>query len=363
MRYKSIYVTLSAIAAFLLLASLLWERKGIEEVIAEHELDMAEYTNYDKLYALAKNDEQISELNFLKAHDVMRPGVWLREGLIIVGELAQDQKRVTLEEIKEKLETYTDDETIKKQLNQMAGAPDWLGGGDVGRVIYYLNDAGTDAIHFSYGVISYVHQDSDGAEQVELLHKPEQYEAQAYRQRLNVPDQAITTELKDIWEQAELIVEGRYEKKLGTTHRASNYYSDEYSFVVDHVLYGGTNEEKISISILSYELIALRHDDRLYEVKRARPYFERIELGKPYMLFLTTRAGFDEYVPASLPFQISFDDNGVATLDYLRNASEDVKITPNGDKLIFIRDALGLEQTEQISGMSREQIIEQLQTR
>lgn len=161
-------------------------------------------------------------------------------------------------------------------------------------------------------------------------------------------------------EQAELIVEGRYEKKIGTTNRVFNYYTDEYTFFVDQVLYGNANDDKLYVSIPSYELIGLRHDDRFYEVKRARPYFERIELGKPYMLFLKTRADFDEYVPASLPFQISFDGNGIAALDYLRNASEDVKITPNGDKLIYITEALGIEQTEKISGMSRDQILEQV---
>lgn len=120
-------------------------------------------------------------------------------------------------------------------------------------------------------------------------------------------------------------------------------------------------DDRLLVSIPSYELIVLPHDDRSYEVKRVRPYFDRIELGKPYMLFLKTRADFDEYVPASLPFQISFDDNGIAALDYLRNASEDVKITPIGDKLIYITEALGIEQTEKISGMNREQIRDKLQ--
>lgn len=175
LRYRQFYVILFTIAAFLLLASLLWERKGIEEVIAEHELDMAEYTNYDKLYALAESEEQKSDLNDLKANDILGPGVWLREGLKIVGELPPDQQRLTLQAVRDKLEAYIDDETLMKQLNLIAGAPDWLGGGEVGRVIYHLNDEGTESIHFSYGVISYVEQDDNGTELVELLHKPKQY--------------------------------------------------------------------------------------------------------------------------------------------------------------------------------------------
>lgn len=359
--HKQFYVILFAITVFLLLASLLWERKGIEEVIAEHELDMASYSNYDNLYALASDEDQKNELNFLKANNVMGPGVWLRQGLIIVGELPQDQKRVTLQEVREKLDTFIDEKTLMKQLNQLAGAPDWLGGGEVGRVIYYLNDAGTDAIHFSYGVISYVHQDSNGAEQVELLHKPDSYESKTDVVSLLMPDYGITTDLAEMGEKAELIVEGRYENKLGSTHKGSGIYSEEYIFVVDHVLYGDIDQSRIAISIPSYRVISQRHDDRLYEVKQAGPYFDQLKFGKPYMLFLRTQDGFDDYIQASLPFQISFDEHGIATLDFLRTASEDVKITPNGDKLVFKGGALGIERTELISGMSREQIVEQLQ--
>ncbi|RJX36680.1 hypothetical protein D3P09_26845 [Paenibacillus pinisoli] len=363
LRYRQFYVILFTIAAFLLLASLLWERKGIEEVIAEHELDMAEYTNYDKLYALAESEEQKTELNFLKANDIYGSGVWLRQGLIIVGELPSDQRRVTLEEVKDKLTTYVDDVTLMKQLNQIAGAPDWLGGGEVGRVYYVLNDEGTETIHFSYGVISYVYQDSNGAEQVELLHKPDQYEPKTYEIILNTPDYGITTDLAEMAKKAELIVEGRYENKLGTTQRTSNLYSDEYIFIVDNVLYGDVNETKISISVPSYELHVRPHDDRYYEVRAAGPYFEKIEYGKSYMLFLRSQAGFDDYIQASLPFQISFDEGDIATLDFLRTDSEEVKIAPNGDKLVFKRDALGIESSDRISGMSRGQIIEKIQAR
>ncbi|RJE83044.1 hypothetical protein D3P07_25780 [Paenibacillus sp. 1011MAR3C5] len=363
MRYKQFYIILFSIAAFLLLVSLLWERKGIEEVIAEHELDMTLYSNYDNLYALAADEEQKSELNFLKANDVMGSGVWLREGLIIVGELPQDQRRLTLQAVRDKLETYTDDETLMKQLNLIAGAPDWLGAGDVGRVIYHLNDEGTDSIHFSYGVISYVHQDSNGAEQIELLNKPDSYENKTNVVNLTMPDYDITTNLAEMAKKAELIVEGQYKNKFGTTHRSGNFYSDEYTFVVDRVLFGDLDQSEISISIPSYQVYSLRQDDRLYEAKASGPYFEQIKAGKTYILFLRTQDGYDEYIQACLPFQISFDDQDMATLDFLRTISEDVKITPNGDKLIVKREALGIEHLDRISGMSREQIIEQLKTR
>ncbi|MFF2890689.1 hypothetical protein [Paenibacillus sp. NPDC057967] len=360
LRYKQFYVILFTIAALLLLASLLWERKGIEEVIAEHELDMDLYSNYDNLYALAENEEQKGDLNFLKANDILGPGVWLREGLIIVGELPQNQQRLTLQAVRDKLEAYIDDETLMKQLNLIAGAPDWLGGGDVGRVIYHLNDEGTESVHFSYGVVSYVHKDSNGIEQVELLHKPDQYEPKTYEVTLSTPDFGITKELTDMVEQAGFIVEGRYEKKLGTTQH-NELYTDEYSFIVENVLYGDLDESPISISIPSFDIQARPHDDQTYEAKGARFYFEKIELGKPYMLFLRKQSGFEEYFPSSIPFQIFFDEAGMATLDYRKSVSEDVRLTPNGDTLIFTREGLGIEHSEQISGMSREQIVEQLQ--
>lgn len=125
---------------------------------------------YDVRMGKAVNQSQKDELNKLKKKTALF-GLYKRDALIITNELPKDQKRLTLEEaeniIKERnipkdINSFND---IIKSFNDIAGAPDWVGGSGMVRYFYYLDDKHSKVIvAFEGGLFKYKEVDENGKE-------------------------------------------------------------------------------------------------------------------------------------------------------------------------------------------------------
>lgn len=137
---------------------------------------------YESSYAKA-TEAQKQELDiFLNKENVklsMKIGEWLRSVMIITGDLAKDTPRLSLSQardlyndIKWKESSLDLDEweaALAEKFNQIAGAPDFVGGSGINRYTYYLNDEGTEAVIILSGDVLYSVMDESGNEKLIFL--------------------------------------------------------------------------------------------------------------------------------------------------------------------------------------------------
>ncbi len=143
-----------------------------------------EMSFYEYCYSKASGQKQIDELDELSEDESLGWGEWRRDALIIIGELPKDIGRVTLDDAEKIVDKDMGDSENIAYFNEIAGAPDWMGGSGIGRAIYYLNDEKTEAVMCILGEVNYFVIKENG-EYVQLpignqvLPEPEQTEAKA----------------------------------------------------------------------------------------------------------------------------------------------------------------------------------------
>ena len=137
------------------------EGQKIDEV-ARTGVDEDNRTFYEWSYERA-TPEQREQLDAIIADHSLGVGEWRRDVLITLGYLSADTPRLTAQdaaELYDKVE-YKD---LENEFNRIAGAPDWVGGSGIHRVVYFLNDERTEAIYLIFGDVHYVIFNEDGTQ-------------------------------------------------------------------------------------------------------------------------------------------------------------------------------------------------------
>jgi hypothetical protein len=118
---------------------------------------------YELAYANATS-EQKEELDKIVAdQSIGLPGEWRRAVLIAIGDLPQDQPRLTAEQAGH-LYDSKDVSTLESEFNKIAGAPDFVGGSGIERSIYYLNDNRSEAIILMLNDVYHIVYKDDGTQ-------------------------------------------------------------------------------------------------------------------------------------------------------------------------------------------------------
>lgn len=124
------------------------------------------YTDlYERSYARATTDEQREQLKAIFADHSLGIGEWVRDVLIVLGDLPADTPRLTAQDAAD-LYGKVEFEDMEEGFNKIAGAPDWVGGSGIHLVIYFLNDERTEAINLSLGYVLHVVYNEDGTETI-----------------------------------------------------------------------------------------------------------------------------------------------------------------------------------------------------
>ena len=121
----------------------------------EEDKKETEISFYEYCYSKASGQKQIDELDELSEDKSLGWGEWRRDALIIIGELPKDIGRVTLNDAEKIVNKGMSDLESIAYFNEIAGAPDWMGGSGIGRAIYYLNDEKTEAVICILGEVHY----------------------------------------------------------------------------------------------------------------------------------------------------------------------------------------------------------------
>jgi hypothetical protein len=117
---------------------------------------------YELAYAKATSEQKVELDNIIADKSIELPGEWRRAVLIAIGDLPKDQPRLTAEQAGEIYDRIGGDEdTLAKEFDKIAGAPDFIGGCGIVRSIYYLNDDRSESIQVMLdNAFHYVHNDN-----------------------------------------------------------------------------------------------------------------------------------------------------------------------------------------------------------
>lgn len=117
---------------------------------------------YDMCERDAETREQKDAIASLRKDGSNGVGVWQREALTIVGRIPKDQKRLSKDEAKRIIEESAHCSDVLRAFEAVAGAPDFVGGSGIHRIIYYVDDSKRDAIYCMNGLFIYVSYDDEG---------------------------------------------------------------------------------------------------------------------------------------------------------------------------------------------------------
>jgi hypothetical protein len=137
------------------------EGQKIDEV-ARTGVDEDNRTFYEWSYERA-TPEQREQLDAIIADHSLGVGEWRRNVLITLGYLSADTPRLTAQDAAE-LYGKVEYKDLENEFNRIAGAPDWVGGSGIHRVVYFLNDERTEAIYLIFGDVHYVIFNEDGTQ-------------------------------------------------------------------------------------------------------------------------------------------------------------------------------------------------------
>ena len=125
---------------------------------------------YDRAYAQA-TEEQKQKLEELKA--VSGVGEYTRQIHVIMGTLPEGTPRITLEQAKAICAQYSDELEVKltwnvlsESFNKIVGAPDYEGGSGIHRIVYFLDEEGTEAIVLLGTSVQYVNMTTGVRERI-----------------------------------------------------------------------------------------------------------------------------------------------------------------------------------------------------
>jgi|GEM_PF-1336839 len=118
---------------------------------------------YDFCIKKAKNQTQIEELTKLKDDRTHGIGYYKRDALIIIGELPNNQKRLSLAQAENLINSKNNSREIIADFNKIAGAPDFEGGSGMTYTYYFLDDKHSEAVYvLGDSLFSYIKYDDDG---------------------------------------------------------------------------------------------------------------------------------------------------------------------------------------------------------
>lgn len=163
----------SLLGATVAIASDVFEaEKKVEEWVAQQEEQKNKELGYTKVeednrsfYELSYDratHEQREQLEAIFAdHSLGSIGEWRRDVLITLGDLPADTPRLTAQDAAE-LYGNVEYENMENEFNEIAGAPDWVGGSGIHRSVYFLNDERTEAITLMLYDVHHVVFNEDG---------------------------------------------------------------------------------------------------------------------------------------------------------------------------------------------------------
>lgn len=116
---------------------------------------------YELSYDRATN-EQREQLEAIFADDsIGLIGEWKRDVLITLGELPADTPRLTAQDAAN-LYGNVEYDNMENEFNEIAGAPDFVGGSGIHRSIYFLNDERTEAVILMLNDVYHIVYNEDG---------------------------------------------------------------------------------------------------------------------------------------------------------------------------------------------------------
>ncbi len=128
---------------------------------------------YESAYAKATSEQKEELDKIIADKSIGLPGEWRRPVLIAIGDLPEDQPRLSAEQAAElydskeisALEGEVKNRALESEFNKIAGAPDFFGGSGIERAIYFLNDDRSEAIFLFFpGDVSHVVFNDDGTQ-------------------------------------------------------------------------------------------------------------------------------------------------------------------------------------------------------
>jgi hypothetical protein len=118
---------------------------------------------YESAYAKATSEQKEELDKIIADQSIGLPGEWRRPVLIAIGDLPNDQPRLSAEQAA-KLYDSKDVSALESEFNKIAGAPDFVGGSGIERSIYFLNDDRSEAIYLVEGDAFHIIFNEDGTQ-------------------------------------------------------------------------------------------------------------------------------------------------------------------------------------------------------
>ena len=126
---------------------------------------------YESAYAKATSEQKEELDKIIADKSIGLPGEWRRPVLIAIGDLPEDQPRLSAKQAAELFDIrrggdwFLEDSEISElevEFNKIAGAPDFVGGSGIERSIYFLNDDRSEAIFLMLGDAAHYVFNDDG---------------------------------------------------------------------------------------------------------------------------------------------------------------------------------------------------------
>ncbi len=128
---------------------------------------------YELAYAKATSEQKEELDKIIAGKSIGLPGEWRRPVLITIGDLPEDQPRLSAKQAAELFDIrrggnwFLEDSEISEleiEFNKIAGAPDFVGGSGIERSIYFLNDDRSEAIILMLNDVFHIVYNEDGTQ-------------------------------------------------------------------------------------------------------------------------------------------------------------------------------------------------------
>ena len=141
-------------------------------------------------------------------------------------------------------------------------------------------------------------------------------------------DYAVANSLKEMTENAEIVVEGYFAEQIGTWNMARDNFDSSkeskdfyvegklYTFVVEKV-YKGTSPTQITVN--------QEYSDNYNGKTEINPYYFEIKTGEKYILFLTNNNEFAHYYGAFEPWAVRITDGKAELMGNMTDVHIDYK--------------------------------------
>ncbi len=118
---------------------------------------------YESAYAKATSEQKEELDKIIADKSIGLPGEWRRPVLIAIGDLPENQPRLSAEQAAALFDSKAISD-LEGEFNRIAGAPDFVGGSGISRSVYFLNDAKSEAIILMLNDVFHIVYNDDGTQ-------------------------------------------------------------------------------------------------------------------------------------------------------------------------------------------------------